>query len=125
MLRARGQVVPSVISLAYLNLERAARWMGLKLPAAFTPHERAGAIGQAVPLAQAGVETITTEYVAERYSPRLSDSHPKTAWAAWTLIRWPMWREAVRGFIRTWTAPNAQNERSKAARKQHEPMTKN
>lgn len=106
VLRARKQIIPSLISLAYLNLERAAHWMGLKLGEALTPHERASAIGQAVPQAQDSVTTIAAEYVTERYSPRPAESQPQAAWAAWRGIRWQMWREALRGYLRTWTEDN-------------------
>lgn len=96
VLRWRGQNIPTAISLAYLNLERAARWMGLRLAEALTPHERAAAVSEAVPAVQAGVDMITAQYVAERYSPRPAEADAQAAQGAWARIRWPVWTETVR-----------------------------
>lgn len=100
ILRWRGQAIPTTIGLAYLNLERAARWMGLRLAEALTPHERAAAVSEAVPAVQVGVETITTQYVAERYSPRPAEADGSAASLAWTRIRLPVWTATARRFFR-------------------------
>lgn len=100
VLRWRGQSIPTAIGLAYLNLERAARWMGLRLAEALTPHERAAAVSDAVPAVQSGVETITAQYVAERYSPRPTDADAQAASVAWGRIRLPVWAETARRFVR-------------------------
>jgi transglutaminase-like putative cysteine protease len=101
VLRTRGLPVPSVITSAYIQLERAARWLGLSLPLALTPHERAAALGEALPEACSGVETITEQYVVEQYSPRAAN--PEAARSAWRAIRLPVWREGVQVFFRSWT----------------------
>ncbi len=98
VLRSRGLPVPSAITAAYLQLERAARWLGLSFSEAFTPHERSAALGQAVPEAREGVATITDHYVAERYSPHTPDG--AAARVAWRGIRLPFWREGLRTFLR-------------------------
>lgn len=100
VLRWRGQTIPTAIGLAYLNLERAARWMGLRLVEALTPHERAAAVTEALPAIQTGVETITAQYVAERYSSRPTEADAQAAKGAWARIRWPVWTETVRRFFR-------------------------
>ncbi len=100
VLRWRGQIIPTAVGLAYLNLERAARWMGLRLAEALTPHERAAAVSEAVPAVQAGIETITAQYVTERYSPRPAEADTQAASVAWKRIRLPVWAETARRFVR-------------------------
>jgi hypothetical protein len=74
--------------------------MGLRLAEALTPHERAAVVSEAVPAVQAGVETITAQYVAERYSPRPAEADAQAARSAWARIRWPVWTETVRRYFR-------------------------
>jgi hypothetical protein len=105
VLRSRGLPVPSAITAAYLQLERAAQWLGLSFSEAFTPHERSAALGQTVPEAREGVATITDHYVAERYSPHTPDG--EAARAAWRGIRLPFWREGLRTFLRRLNPRNA------------------
>ncbi|HLE27886.1 MAG TPA: transglutaminase-like domain-containing protein [Anaerolineales bacterium] len=100
VMRRRGLPIPSIVTAAYLKLERAARWLGLALPVTFTPYERAIALSQSLPEVRPGVETITEQYVTEQYSPHVAN--PAAAEAAWQEIRVPVWRQAVREFIRGW-----------------------
>jgi transglutaminase-like putative cysteine protease len=97
-MRLRRQALPSAIGAVYLRLERAARWLSLSLPATLTPHERAERLSLAVPLARPGVETITAQYVQEKYSGRPADA--QAARAAWLDIRFKVWREGLRHFLR-------------------------
>jgi transglutaminase-like putative cysteine protease len=101
VLRTRGQPIPTAIAAAYMQLERAARWLGLSLSAALTPHERAAALAETLPEARAGVETITDQYVTEQYSPHSADS--EAARTAWLGMRLRVWREGLQRFIRSWT----------------------
>jgi hypothetical protein len=96
-MRSRRQSLPSPIGAIYLRLERAARWLSVSLPPALTPHERAEALSQLVPQARPGVETITAQYVQEKYSGRPGDV--PSARAAWRFIRFKVWREGLRRFI--------------------------
>jgi len=96
-MRYRRQPMPSPIGAIYLRLERAARWLSVSLPPALTPHERAEAVSQLVPPARPGVETITAQYVQEKYSGRPGDAG--SAKAAWRFIRFKVWREGLRRFI--------------------------
>ena len=111
VMRTRGQPLPSAITAAYLRLERAARWLRLSLPAALTPHERAAALSEALPEARVGVETITDQYVTERYSPHAAD--PEAARTAWLGMRVQVWRESFRAFLRSWT----EDDLAKASKK--------
>ncbi len=96
VLRWRKLPIPSIIAMAYLNLERAARWLGLSLASALTPYERAEALNRAVPEeARQGVDTITEQYVAEKYSPQPAQAKPLAARAAWARIRFPVVRQAL------------------------------
>ena len=101
VLRRRGLALPSAITATYMKLERLARWLGLKLADTLTPHERAAALGDALPEARAGVDIITAQYVTERYSPHATD--PQAAAEAWRALRPRAWREALERFIRSWT----------------------
>ena len=100
VMRRRGLPLPSVVTAAYLKLERAARWLGLNFPLTLTPHERATALGQTLPRVRQGVETITAQYVTEQYSPHPADA--PSAEAAWRDIRLPLWRQALQEFVRRW-----------------------
>jgi hypothetical protein len=111
VMRTRGQPLPSAITAAYLRLERAARWLRLSLPAALTPHERAAALSEALPEVRGGVETITDQYVTERYSPHAAD--PEASRTAWLGMRVQVWRESVRAFLRSWT----EDDLAKASKK--------
>ncbi len=97
VLRRRGQVVPSAIGLIYLQLERAARWLGLSTSSSVTPFERAAAFAQLLPETRPAVETITGEYVAERYSPHPADAG--LAQRAWRGVRFKIWHDAIRSFL--------------------------
>jgi len=97
LLRRRGLVVPSAIGLVYLQLERAARWLGLPSGSAVTPFERAAAFGVLLPDTRPAVDTITGEYVAERYSPRPADAG--VAQRAWREVRFKIWHDALRAFL--------------------------
>jgi hypothetical protein len=99
MMRSRRQPLPSPVGAIYLRLERAVRWLGVPLPAALTPHERAETVSLLVPPARPGVETITTQYVQEQYSGRPADAG--AAQAAWLDIRFKVWREGLRRFVRS------------------------
>ncbi len=97
----RGLALPSVITATYMKLERLARWLGLKLADTLTPHERAAALGDAVPLGRAEVETITAQYVTEHYSPHATN--PQAVADAWRALRPRAWKEALERFLRSWT----------------------
>ncbi|MDW8325217.1 MAG: transglutaminase domain-containing protein, partial [Anaerolineales bacterium] len=92
VLKWLGRTVPSTVTVAYLELERAARWLGLKLPASWTPRERAAALNAAFPEAQPAVDTITAEYVAEQYGPDPNRPNGERAQAAWRSVRSKVWR---------------------------------
>jgi hypothetical protein len=102
LLNWMGRAVPSAVTRAYVELERAARWLGLRLPDHLTPHERASALNGALPETQTAVDTITTHYVHEQYSPHPDTAHGPTTLDAWRNIRTTVWREGVRRFFRRW-----------------------
>jgi hypothetical protein len=93
----RGLPIPTAVATAYLQLERAARWLGLSLPATFTPHERAEQLSAALPPVRPGVEAITEQYVVEQYSPHPADGD--AAQSAWRGIRLNVWRRGVQNFL--------------------------
>ncbi|MGQ0600868.1 MAG: DUF4129 domain-containing transglutaminase family protein, partial [Anaerolineales bacterium] len=97
-----GRAFPSAVTRAYVELERAARWLGLRLPEHLTPHERASALNGALPDTQSAVDTITAHYVHEQYSPRPETADGPTALNAWRNIRATVWREGVGRFFRRW-----------------------
>jgi transglutaminase-like putative cysteine protease len=103
LLQWMGRAVPSAVTRAYLELERAARWLGLKLPDHLTPHERAAALNDALPHTQAAVDTITSQYVAEQYSPYPEYANGQKALDAWRGMRRSVWREGIGRFFRRWT----------------------
>ena len=97
VLRSRGQALPAGVALVYLQLERVAEWLGLGVGHATTPHERAAALGAFAPNARPGVDSITEQYVTEKYSPRAADVG--VARAAWQGVRFKLWHDAVRSFM--------------------------
>jgi len=97
LLRRRGLGVPSAIGLVYLQLERAARWLGVPSGGSVTPFERAAAFTLLLPDTRPAVDTITHEYVAERYSPRPADAG--LAERAWHGVRFQIWHDAIRAFL--------------------------
>lgn len=102
-LRWMGRAIPSAVTRAYVELERAGRWLGIKLPEHVTPHERASALNDALPEAQPAVDTITAHYVHEQYSRSPDSADGPTALEAWRGIRNRVWREGVGRFFRRWT----------------------
>jgi hypothetical protein len=113
VLRWRKLPIPTLIEMAYLNLERAARWLGLSLASALTPYERAATLNRALPEeARPGVDIITEQYVAEKYSPPPARANAPAARAAWERIRFPVWRKA----IHDWLQRLSEGEWTKAAR---------
>jgi len=99
-----GRTVPSAVTAAYLELERAARWLGLKLPETWTPRERAVALNSAFPEAQPAVDTITAQYVAEQYGPDPTLPNGALAQTAWHDLRPRVWREGIVRAFRRWLA---------------------
>ena len=97
VMRRRGQLVPSAVGLIYLQLERAARWLGLPSSGSTTPFERAAAFGQLLPETRPAVDVITGEYVAEQYSPHPADAG--LAQRAWKGVRLKIWHDAIRAFL--------------------------
>jgi hypothetical protein len=97
VLRRRGGLLPSAVSLVYMQFERAARWLGLGVSGAVTPYERAEAFTAALPESRPGVETLTREYVAEQYSPRPADV--QSAHQAWQGIRLRVWHDALQAYL--------------------------
>lgn len=97
VLKTQGKVFPSLVGLAYLNLERAGRWLGIARGPGVTPHERAAAFTAAIPRTKDGVDTITQQYATEQYSPRPADG--EAARDAWHNIRFKVWHDAVSAFL--------------------------
>lgn len=96
-MRRRGLLVPSAIGLVYLQLERAAQWLGLPSSGSVTPNERAAAFAHMLPETRPAVDIITGEYVAERYSRRPADAG--LAQRAWHSVRLKIWHDAIRAFL--------------------------
>jgi len=113
LLRWVGRAVPSAVSQAYAELERAGRWLGLKLPEHITPYERAAALNEVLPDMSQSVNTITQEYVEEQYGPTPSSANGSRAQSAWRTIRLKVWREGVIRFWRAWT----ESDLSRASRR--------
>jgi transglutaminase-like putative cysteine protease len=97
VLGRRGLGVPSAIGLVYLQLERAASWLGLPGGSAVTPFERAAAFSTLLPETRPAVDAITGEYVAERYSRRAADAG--RAQSAWKGVRFKIWHDAIRAYL--------------------------
>jgi len=93
VIRRQGLPVPSIVSRVYLQLERAAHWLGLSLSSTLTPHERVAALGEALPNARPGMETITEQYVTEQYSPYPADATASES--AWRGIRLSIWKAGL------------------------------
>jgi transglutaminase-like putative cysteine protease len=97
VLRARGMALPAGVALVYLQLERVAEWLGLTSGPATTPNERAQALGDFAPSARPGVETITAQYVTEKYSPHGADV--TAAETAWHGVRFKLWHDAIQSWL--------------------------
>ena len=97
VMRTRGQALPAGVALVYLQLERVADWLGLASGRSTTPHERAAALSAFAPNARPGVESITEQYVTEKYSPR--DADAGVAQTAWQGIRLKLWHDAVQAWL--------------------------
>ena len=97
LMRRRGQAVPSAIGRVYLQLERAARWLGLASTRSTTPNERAEAVGQMLPNVRPAVATITNEYMAEQYSPHPANA--TVAQRAWRSVRFTILHDAIRLYL--------------------------
>lgn len=99
--RGLGGLSPS--AAAYGRLGRAAEWLGLRLTAALTPHERAAQIARTLPAAP--VNTITDLYVAERFGAHPPD-RGEEAQAAWRGLRLHVWLGATRAVLDRWREPD-------------------
>ncbi|MBP7691570.1 MAG: hypothetical protein KA764_06620, partial [Anaerolineales bacterium] len=97
-----GRAVPTAVTIAYRELERAARWLGLALPNTLTPRERAGELNAALPEAQPAVDLITAQYMAEQYSPYPEMASGSLAHRAWTGMRRLVWVTGVRRAVGRW-----------------------
>ncbi len=97
VMRTRGLALPAGVALVYLQLERVANWLGLGAGQATTPNERAEALSSFAPNARPGVESITEQYVTEKYSPRTADV--ALAQNAWQGIRLKLWHDAVQAWL--------------------------
>ncbi len=97
VMRTRGLVLPAGVALVYLQLERVSDWLGLGAGRATTPNERAAALGGFAPNARPSVDSITEQYVTEKYSPRSADV--AVAQTAWQGIRFSLWHDAVRSWL--------------------------
>lgn len=106
VLKLMGQVVPSGVTRAYRELERGARWLGLKLPETQTPRERAVHLNTNFPEAQPAVTTIMAQYMAEQYGPDQTLPNGNLALNAWRNIRLPVWREGIARVFRRWLGEN-------------------
>jgi hypothetical protein len=102
VLKLLGRVVPTGVTRAYRELERGARWLGLKLPETQTPRERAAQLNTAFPEVQPAVTTITAQYVAEQYGRDQNLPNGNLALNAWRNIRLPIWREGIARVFRRW-----------------------
>lgn len=103
-LESRGLGGLSPAAAAYGRLGRAAEWLGLRLTAALTPHERAAQIARTLPAAP--VNAITDLYVAERFGARPPDRGDE-AQAAWRGLRPHVWLGAARALLDRWREPDA------------------
>jgi hypothetical protein len=83
--RARRAAEVSPAATAYARLAGAARWMGQRWPAAWTPRERAAALARVLPERRAEVEGITANYELETYGR--GDAAGDDALAAWRRVR--------------------------------------
>ncbi len=96
LMRLFGQSVPGPIAQAYLELERAGRWLEAPIPANATPRERAAAIGVRLPDAQEEARLIAAQYMTEQYSRRPEQASGSVAQTAWKRIRGLVWRAGAR-----------------------------
>ncbi len=103
ILRWLRRAVPSAVTQAYLELERAAHWLGLRLPDHLTPHERAQELTSALPEARPAVDTITAQYVAEQYSPYPEIANGRLALGAWQGLRNLVWSQGLQRAVHRWT----------------------
>ncbi len=96
LMRLLGQTVPGPIAQAYLELERAGRWLGAPVPANATPRERAAAIGVRLPEVQEEARLIAAQYMTEQYSRRPEMASGGVAQGAWRRMRGLVWRTGAR-----------------------------
>lgn len=101
VLKLFGRVVPGPIAQAYLELERAGRWLEAPLAPNATPRERAAAVGVRLPEVQAEARLIASQYMTEQYSRRPDTASGSVAQTAWRRMRVPVWRAGAR---RRWEA---------------------
>lgn len=94
----QGLELPTLAGLAYLRLERAARWLGLRWGQHLTPHERAASLADAVPEAEPHIRTITDAYVTEQYSLHLAPT--AAVQRAWQAAEQPLIRAGGRARLR-------------------------
>lgn len=114
ILRWLGRVVPSAVSAAYRELERAARWLGLSLPAHLTPRERAAALNAVLPEAGPAVDTITAHYMTEQYSLTPEAADGAQAYRAWVSLRPLVWVQGLRRAAgRVWAGLRPRNFRQR------------
>ncbi len=106
LMRLLGQSVPGPIAQAYLELERAGRWLEAPVPANATPRERAAAIGVRLPLVQDEARLIAAQYMTQLYSQRPEQASGGVAQEAWRRMRPEVWRVGARqrweAFRRRW-----------------------
>jgi transglutaminase-like putative cysteine protease len=102
VLKLLGRAIPSGVTRAYRELERGARWLGLKLPETQTPRERATHLNKNYPAAQPAVTTITAQYMAEQYGRDQNLPNGNLALNAWRNLRLPLWREGIARVFRRW-----------------------
>ena len=96
MMRLLGQSVPGPIAQAYLELERAGRWIEAPVPANATPRERAAAIGARLPQVRDEARLIASQYMTQQYSPRPDQASGGVAQTAWKRMRPAVWRAGAR-----------------------------
>ncbi|MBL8092581.1 MAG: hypothetical protein JNL73_00330 [Anaerolineales bacterium] len=101
VMRLLGQAVPGPIAQAYLELERAGRWLEAPVPANATPRERAAAVGVRLPDVQDEARLIASQYMTQQYSRRPEQASGGVAQAAWQRMRGLVWRTGAR---RRWEA---------------------
>jgi transglutaminase-like putative cysteine protease len=95
LMRWLGRSVPSPVAQAYLQLERAGRWLGLQPQPDITPREQATAVCTRLPAVRPEATAIANQYMTEQYSQRPELANGRVAQTAWRRMRLRVWRAGI------------------------------
>lgn len=83
----RGLGGLSLVEKAYARLAIYGRWLGIRLPEEYTPHERQNTLVRNVPEGEEPISDITELYMRKRFAPPADGSDDELAGLAWGRAR--------------------------------------